>query len=252
MRFDGRTALITGGGRGIGKGVAVELARGGASLIVNDVDAERLATTCGELRGLGATVTGVPGSVTDPDFVQAMVETADREHGGVDLLLNNVGGSPGLPFREFLDTPVEDFRKIVDLNLTSQVLVLRAVLGGMVDRGYGKVVCVSSISAVLGQEAGSAYAAGKAALHGLVPSVAKEVARHGVNVNLVVLGNPPHPSRTQARQDYLDRLSHFDRTGRFEEFGKAIAFLLSDAAAYISGTALAIDGGLLVPRLNEA
>ncbi|HZU17873.1 MAG TPA: SDR family oxidoreductase, partial [Candidatus Dormibacteraeota bacterium] len=87
--------------------------------------------------------------------------------------------------------------------------------------------------------------------HGLVPSIAKEVARFGVNVNLVVLGNPPHPSRTAARQEYLNRLSHVGRVGRLEEFGKAIAFLLSDEASYISGTALAIDGGLLVPRLNE-
>lgn len=251
MRFAGRTALVTGGGRGIGKAVAAELARGGASLVVNDIDAQRLSTACDELRELGAAVTAVPGDVTDPAFVASMMATANREHGKVDLLLNNVGGSPGIPFREFLDTPVEDFQRIVDLNLISQVRILHAVLGGMVSRGYGKVVSVSSISAVLGQEAGSAYAAGKAALHGLVPSVAKEVSRFGVNVNLVVLGNPPHPSRTEARQEYLNRLSHFDRVGRFEEFGKAIAFLLSDDASYISGTALAIDGGLLVPRLNE-
>jgi len=251
VRFGGRTALVTGGGRGIGKAVAVELAKGGAALVVNDLDRDRLETTCQELRGLGASVTAVPGDVGDPAFVADLAATAEREHGRVDLLLNNVGGSPGLPFRPFLDTPLDDFRRIVDLNFTSQVMMLRAVLGGMVERGYGRVVCVSSISAVLGQEAGSAYAAGKAALHGLVPSIAKEVARFGVNVNLVVLGNPPHPSRTAARQEYLNRLSHVGWVGRLEEFGKAIAFLLSDEASYISGTALAIDGGLLVPRLNE-
>ncbi|HLH69864.1 MAG TPA: SDR family NAD(P)-dependent oxidoreductase [Candidatus Dormibacteraeota bacterium] len=251
MRFGGRVALVTGGGRGIGKAVAVELAKGGAALVVNDLDRDRLETACRELRGLGASVTAVPGDVGDPAFVADLAAAAEREHGRVDLLLNNVGGSPGLPFRPFLDTPLDDFRRIVDLNFTSQVMVLRAVLKGMVERGYGKVVCVSSISAVLGQEAGSAYAAGKAALHGLVPSVAKEVARFGVNVNLVVLGNPPHPSRTAARQAYLDRLSHLGRVGRLEEFGRAIAFLLSDDASYLSGAALAIDGGLLVPRLNE-
>jgi NAD(P)-dependent dehydrogenase (short-subunit alcohol dehydrogenase family) len=251
MRFEGRTALVTGGGRGIGKAVAVELAKGRAALVVNDLDGDRLEATGKELRGLGASVMTVRGDVSDPTFVAELVTAAECEYGRVDLLLNNVGGSPGLPFRPFLDTPFDDFRRIVDLNFTSQVMVLRAVLGGMVKRGYGRVVCVSSISAVLGQEAGSAYAAGKAALHGLVPSIAKEVARFGVNVNLVVLGNPPHPSRTTARQEYLNRLSHFGRVGRFEEFGKAIAFLLSDDASYISGTALAIDGGLLVPRLNE-
>lgn len=130
-------------------------------------------------------------------------------------------------------------------------MVLRALLPGMVARGYGKVVCVSSISASIGQEAGAGYAAGKSALHGLVYSVAKEVGRKGVNINAVILGNPPHPSRTPARQDYFNKLSHLDRVGRFEEFGKAIGFLLSDDASYISGALVPIDGGLLVPRLNE-
>ena len=251
MTFNGRSALITGGGRGIGHAVALELARGGAALAVNDLDGERLQATCEELRALGARVVAIPGDVLDPAFVDEMAAIATREHGRVDLLLNNVGGSPGIPFTEFLRMPMADFRKVVDLNFTTQAMVLQSVLGGMVERGYGRVVCVSSISAVLGQEAGSAYAAGKAALHGFVPSVAKEVARFGVAVNLVILGNPPHPSRTPARQEYLNRLSHLDRAGRFEEFAKAIAFLLSDDASYISGTALAIDGGLLVPRLNE-
>ena len=89
------------------------------------------------------------------------------------------------------------------------------------------------------------------ALHGLVSSVAKEVARKGVNINAVILGNPPHPSRTERRQDYLNKLSHMNRVGRLEEFGKAIAFLLSDDASYISGAAIPIEGGLLTPRLNE-
>jgi NAD(P)-dependent dehydrogenase (short-subunit alcohol dehydrogenase family) len=130
-------------------------------------------------------------------------------------------------------------------------MVLHALLPGMLTRGYGKIVCVSSISAVLGQETGSAYAAGKMALHGLVSSVSKEVARRGVNINAVILGNPPHPTRTAGRQEYLNKLSHIDRVGRLEEFGKAIAFLLSDDASYIMGAAVPVEGGLLVPRLNE-
>jgi NAD(P)-dependent dehydrogenase (short-subunit alcohol dehydrogenase family) len=77
------------------------------------------------------------------------------------------------------------------------------------------------------------------------------VGRRGVNINGAILGNPPHPSRTAERQAYLDKLSHLDRVGRFEEFGKALAFLLSDDASYISGTMVPIDGGLLTPRLNE-
>jgi len=252
MKFAGKVALVTAGGRGIGKAVATELALGGAALAINDVDGDRLAAAAEELRGAGAKVTTHVGSVTDEAFVTRMAEQAIAAHGKVDLLLNNAGGGPpATPWREFTETSIADFRAFLDLNFLSQVMVLKSLLPGMLERGYGKVVCVSSFSAVLGQEAGAPYASGKAALHGLVSSVSKEVARRGVTINAVVLGNPPHPSRTEARQAYLDKLSHFGRVGRLDEFGKAIAFLLSDDSSYISGAAIPIDGGIMVPRLNE-
>jgi len=252
MRFSGRVALITGAARGIGAATAEVLINQGADLAVNDVNEAALRDTADRLRRHGGKVSCHAGSVTDPEFVKRMVEEATAIHGKIDLLANNAGGGPsGTPWSEFATGAMDHFRAIFELNFFSQAMVLRAVLPGMLDRGYGKVVCVSSISAVLGQEAGSAYAAGKMALHGLVSSVAKEVARKGVNINAVVLGNPPHPSRTVARQDYLNRLSHFDRVGRLEEFGKAIAFLLSDDASYMSGGVVPVEGGLLTPRLNE-
>ncbi|HLG87296.1 MAG TPA: SDR family NAD(P)-dependent oxidoreductase [Alphaproteobacteria bacterium] len=252
MRFAGKVALITAGGRGIGKAVATELIRGGAAVALNDIDGERLAATADELRREGAKVSTHVGSVTDEAFVNRMAEEAAAAHGKIDLLLNNAGGGPpATPWRELTETSIADFRAFMDMNFMSQVMVLKSVLPGMLARGYGKVVCVSSFSAVLGQEAGAPYASGKAALHGLVASVSKEVARQGVTINAVVLGNPPHPSRTDARQAFLDKLSHFDRVGRLEEFGKAIAFFLSDDSSYMSGAAIPIDGGIMVPRLNE-
>lgn len=251
-RFAGKVALVTGAGRGIGAATAIELARDGAALIINDMDEERLEASAETLRGFGVEVTTQVGSVTDPDFVEAMMAVAIERHGKVDLLLNNVGGGPPMtPWAEFADSQMAHFRAIFEVNFFSQAMVLHAVLPGMVERGYGRIVCISSMSAVVGQESGSAYAAGKMALHGLVSSVSKEVARKGVGINAAILGNPPHPSRTVERQAYLDKLSHFDRVGRLEEFGKALAFLLSDDASYISGAAIPIDGGLLTPRLNE-
>lgn len=251
-RFAGRVALVTGAGRGIGAATGEQLAAGGASLALNDVDADRLEETAERLRSHGGSVSTHVGSVMDEAFITDFVGQATAQHGRIDLLANNAGGGPPMtPWAEFADAQFAHFRAIFEMNFFTQAMLLHAVLPGMVERGYGKVVCVSSISAVLGQESGSAYASGKLALHALVSSVSKEVARKGVNINAVVLGNPPHPSRTAERQDYLDKLSHFDRVGRLEEFGKGIAFLLSDDASYISGAAVPIDGGLIAPRLNE-
>jgi len=252
VRFAGKAALVTGAARGVGMATAELLAEGGAALALNDVNEEALGATAERLRRHGTKVTTHAGSVTDPVFVALIAAEATAAHGKIDLLANNAGGGPpNTPWAEFADSEFAHFRAIFEMNFMSQAMVLHALLPGMVQRGYGKIVCVSSISAVLGQEAGSAYAAGKMALHGLVSSVAKEVARKGVNINAAILGNPPHPSRTPDRQDYLNRLSHMDRVGRLEEFGKAIAFLLSDDASYISGAAVPIEGGLLTPRLNE-
>jgi NAD(P)-dependent dehydrogenase (short-subunit alcohol dehydrogenase family) len=252
MRFAGKAALVTGAARGVGMATAEILAEGGAALALNDVNGEALQATGKRLRGYGIKVTTHAGSVTDPEFIASMAAEATEAHGKIDLLANNAGGGPpNTPWAEFADSDFAHFRAIFEMNFMSQAMVLHALLPGMLERGYGKIVCVSSISAVLGQEAGSAYAAGKMALHGLVSSVAKEVARRGVNINAAILGNPPHPSRTPSRQDYLNRLSHMDRVGRLEEFGKAIAFLLSDDASYISGAAVPVEGGLLTPRLNE-
>jgi NAD(P)-dependent dehydrogenase (short-subunit alcohol dehydrogenase family) len=251
MRFAGKAALVSGAARGVGMATAEVLAQGGAALALNDVNAEALEATAERLRSHGGRVTTHTGSVTDPAFIAAMVAEAAQAHGKIDLLANNAGGGPpGVPWAEFADSKMADFRALFEMNFFSQAMVLHALLPGMLERGYGRIVCVSSISAILGQEAGSAYAAGKMALHGLVSSVAKEVGRRGVNINAAILGNPPHPTRTHERQDYLNRLSHLDRVGRLEEFGKAIAFLLSDDASYISGAAVPIEGGLLTPRLN--
>ena len=241
-----RVALVTGSGGGIGRATARRLAADGAALVVNDVNVEAAADTVATIAAEGGRAVAIPGDVTDPDTVAAIVGRAADELGPIDILVNNVGGAPaGVAWREFRETSIDEFDSFIRLNLGSAFLCTRAVINGMVERGWGKVVCVNSISAVYGQRAGVGYAAAKAGLSGFVHSVAKEVALFGVNVNAVLFGNAPHPSRTPERQAVLDSWSHFGRPGAYEEFAAPIAFLVSDDASYLSGSTLVVDGGTL-------
>jgi NAD(P)-dependent dehydrogenase (short-subunit alcohol dehydrogenase family) len=241
-----RIALVTGSGGGIGRATARRLAADGAAVVVNDVDAAAAADTVVTITAEGGRAVAVSGDVTNADVVDAIVARAADELGPIDILVNNVGGAPaGVAWREFRDTSIDEFDAFVRLNLGSAFLCTRAVINGMIERGWGKVVCVNSISAVFGQRAGVGYAAAKAGLSGFVHSVAKEVAPFGVNVNAVLFGNAPHPSRTPERQAVLDSWSHVGRVGEYEEFAAPIAFLVSDDASYLSGSTLVVDGGTL-------
>jgi NAD(P)-dependent dehydrogenase (short-subunit alcohol dehydrogenase family) len=233
--FEGRVAIVTGSGRGFGQTTAVLLATRGASVIINDVDEERAAQTASEVHAAGGHSSVMVGDVTDVRVVEGIVERALAEYGHVDILINNVGGGSG--FHEVRETSLEDWDQTLRLTLTSAFICSRAVLDHMINRGYGKIVCISSIAAAFGMRTGAAYAAAKAGLHGFIASLAKEVGRHGINVNAVMIGNAdnPTPWRTQERVDLLNSWNHFGRFGRPEEFANAILFLASDQASYVSG-----------------
>ena len=237
-----RVALVTGAGGGIGRATSLRLAAGGASVAVNDVDEATARETVARVEAAGGRAILALGDVTDPAAVDAMVSAI----GPVDILINNVGGAPrGAMWAELARTSVEDFYRFIELNLGSAFICSHAVIGGMLERGWGRIVCVNSISAVFGQRAGVGYAAAKAGLTGLVASLAKEVAASGVNVNAVMIADAPHPSRTPEREAVLNQWNHFGRHGRPEEFAAAIAFLASDDASYLSGSTLTVDGGTL-------
>jgi NAD(P)-dependent dehydrogenase (short-subunit alcohol dehydrogenase family) len=246
MTLDARVALVTGAGQGIGRAVALELAARGDTIVVNDVNEATAAETVALVEGGDGRAELGLADVTDAPAVASMVEEVGRAVGAVDVLVNNAGGAPpGAPWGPFVSTTIETHERFLALNLLSAFICTQAVLPGMVERSYGKVVCVSSISGVLGQRGGSAYAAAKAGLVGFVASLAKEVAASGVNVNAITIGNAPHPSRTPERAAELNQWNHLGREGRHEEFAKAIGFLASDDASYLSGSNLVVDGGTL-------
>ena len=244
MRFEHKVAIVTGGAGGIGRATAQRFASEGATVVINDVDDERIADAVTALDGLPGRAVAGRADVTSELEVGALVDAVVRDHGGVDILINNAGGMlPGAKWSTVADCSLDDWNSFLALNLTGPFLMSRAVIPSMLARGRGHIVSVSSISAVNGQIAGSAYAAAKAGLTGLTASLAKEVAAKGVNVNGIIIGNAPFPSRDPERQALLDSWVHVGRVGQRSEFAAVIAFLCSEDASYLSGTMVPVDGG---------
>ena len=244
MRFENKLVIITGGAGGIGRATAARFASEGATVVINDVDDDRIADAIAALDGLPGHGVAGRADITSEREVASLVDALVRDHGGVDILINNAGGMlPGAKWSTVADCTLDDWNSFLALNLTGPFLMSRAVLPSMLSRGRGHIVSVSSISAVNGQIAGSAYAAAKAGLTGLTASLAKEVGAKGISVNGIIIGNAPFPNRDPERQRLLDSWVHLARVGDRSEFAAVIAFLCSDDASYLSGTMVPVDGG---------
>jgi NAD(P)-dependent dehydrogenase (short-subunit alcohol dehydrogenase family) len=240
-------ALVTAaGGHGTGKATAFELARCGAKVIVNDVNAEGVAGVVSALEDRGHEAMGAVADVTDEAAVARMVDDGLARFGQIDILINNATANPrGAPMGTvpFAESKPSDIMSLIEGNVGTAITCSRAVVGGMIERGWGKIVCVTSIAAIWGARNLTGYAAGKAALAGFVASLAKEVGPHGVNVNAILISNAYTPGRPAERITLLSSWSHLGRMGEPEEFARPIRFLASDDASYISGEILHVDGG---------
>ena len=160
------------------------------------------------------------------------------------MVVGGSGSSSTAPqWASVLDTPAAQFEAFLRMNLVSAYLCCQAVLPSMLERGRGRIVMVSSIVAETGQRNGAGYAVGKAGLHALAASLAKEVGGAGIGVNGVVISNAPHPVRSEERQAVLDAATHLGRVGAYEEFAAAIAFLAGPDSSYLSGAMIPVDGG---------
>ncbi len=243
-RFAGKVALVTGSGRGVGRATALRLAGEGATVVVNDVNAEAIAETIALVSDAGGAAVAGRADVTNAAEVADLVATVVAERGGLDILVNNAGGAlPGARWTAVADTSDEDWAGFLALNLTSAFLCARAAIAPMLARGRGHIVSVGSISGTNGQVSGAGYAAAKAGLSALVASIAKEYGRRGISSNGIIIGNAPFPNRPQQRQDELDSYVHLGRVGAYAEFAAAIAFLSSEDSSYLSGAMIPVDGG---------
>lgn len=245
MSFAARTAVVTGGSRGIGRAICLELARRGANIVLcyagNDAAAAETAGTC---RQTGASVLSVKCDVTDAQAVQQLMRDTLAEFGRIDVLVNNAGITrDGL----MLMMQEESFDAVLDTNLKGAFLCMKAAARAMLKQQYGRIVNISSVTGLRGNIGQTNYAASKAGLIGLTKAAAKELAVKGITVNAVAPGfitTDMTAALGQGAQEKLLASIPVGRLGAAEEVAKAVAFLAGEEAAYITGQVLAIDGGM--------
>ena len=250
----GRRAVVTGGTRGIGRAVAERLGGAGASVLIAARTEPGVREAVEALRSQGLEAHGSPCDATDPASVEALAHEAERALGGVDILVNNAGRSSSAPLHRL---EPEEWRDLWETNATSTFLCTRAFVPGMVERGWGRVVNVASVSGLRGGRYISAYAAAKHAVVGFTRSIALEVARSGVTVNAVCPGYVDTPmtdrsverivemtgrSPEQAREA-IESASPQHRMVDPEEVAHAVLSLCPEDARGVNGTTLVIDGG---------
>ncbi len=251
MNLDGRVGLVTGAASGIGRAVAEALATEGAALLLVDVDPRGARETLDRIQARGGQARVHRADVRRPEEVRAAVTAAITAFGGLDILHSNVGIDYYRPLDE---TPEEDVDLIVQTNLRSMILFARAAIPEMKRRGGGSIVFTSSVQALIGPPNSSLYAACKAALLGFARTLSLEVGPHRIRVNCVLPGTidtrmlqaaltAMNLEQRGAFLEQIARANPLGRIGRPEEVARAVLFLLSDDASYITGTGLLVDGG---------
>ncbi len=247
-RLDGRLAVVTGGAVGIGAGIAEALARKGARLLLVDVDPDTLATEVETLRTAGHEATGIIADVRERTSTATVAEAVERAGGHVDVLVNNVGDH--VPWGPFVESTEEDWTAVYAVNLEHVLRMTRLLLPGMIDQGSGSIVNVSSVEAFRGVPNCAVYAAHKAAVVNFTAGLATEVGQHGVRVNGIApdLTDTPQFPLSRMLAGYEDQVGSWVPMGRFgtpRDHGELAAFLASDAAGWITGETVRVDGGTL-------
>jgi gluconate 5-dehydrogenase len=241
----GKTAVVTGGGSGIGRQMATGLAELGANVVLCARKLERCEEAAEQLAALGVRALALRCDVRSPDDVQAVVRTTLEELGSLDVLVNNAGTSWGAPAE---DTPLEGWQKVLDVNLTGTFLFSQAAGRAMIERGGGSIVNIASVAALVGLPGSLPYQASKSAVLGLTRGAAVAYGPRGIRVNAICPGLIVTAMTESASSDAVNAMKAqipLRREGKPEEISAAVVFLASDDSSYITGVALPIDGGFV-------
>ncbi len=245
--FKDRVAIVTGGSRGIGRAIALELGRGGATVIVNynrSADAaEEAVAAITEAGGAGA---AVQADVSDPEQAEALIKYAKDTYDKIDVLVNNAGVTRDNLIARM---KVDDFDAVVNTNLRSAWVLSKAASRIMMRARYGRIINMTSVSGIAGQAGQTNYAASKAGLIGLTKSLAREVGSRGVTVNAVAPGFIETDMTKDLPEDVTEQLNAqipLGRWGSVDDVAYAVAFLASERSGYITGAVLSVDGGLVM------
>jgi NAD(P)-dependent dehydrogenase (short-subunit alcohol dehydrogenase family) len=244
MRLQGKHAVVTGGARGIGLAISKALAREGAAVALADINLDGAKTAAVSVSAQGARTVPVEVNVADPVSVAALIKTLLQTFGRIDILVNNAGVGGNTPF---LDTTLEEWNRIIGINLTGAFMVAQAVAREMAKSGGGKIVNIASLSGQRGGNGRAAYGSAKAGLELLTKVMAVELAPYNINVNNIAPGaietemaKFAHDTATRSAYNYLIPMMRY---GTPEEIADAAIFLCSDEARYVHGHTLNVDGG---------
>jgi 3-oxoacyl-[acyl-carrier protein] reductase len=253
----GRSVLVTGGTKGIGKGIAAAFAAEGASVVITARDEQSGKQAAADLARAaaadGGAVSYVPGDVADPDSCARVVAAAIERGGGLDVLCCNAGIFPAAPLTEMTPAQLEE---VLGINLKGTIFAVQAALPALQESRHGRVIVTSSITGpITGFSGWSHYGASKAGQLGFIRSAALELAKAQITVNAVMPGNIMTEGLGDLGDDYLRTMEAsipLRRLGSIQDIANAVLFLASDEAAYITGQTLVIDGGQTVPESLEA